>query len=198
MSHPSGLPSFLLPYFFTLTLTKLPLEGWVETLIPITNLVFVSTIRPMARGLSLVCSNVWRPSNCTLENFLCSFSNLTCAFLAIITIVAGHKPSLSGDKISIPIMFPIGCRTHLKLVYQKHRKNMPNQTRYSIGCVQRNKVLLWHHECWVAPAFMITYVRHSCLANFWEPGDSIRRGCAATSNMLSVPRVLNCCIDWKT
>ncbi len=53
MSHPSGLPSFLLPYFFKLTLTKLQLEGWVETLIPITNLVFVSTIRPMARGFEL-------------------------------------------------------------------------------------------------------------------------------------------------
>ena len=100
MSHPSGLPSFLLPYFFTLILSKLPLEGWVETLIPITNLVFVSTIRPMARGLSLVCSNVWRSSNCTLENFLCSFSSSTCAFLAIITIAAWHKPFVARTAVS--------------------------------------------------------------------------------------------------
>ena len=100
MSHPSGLPSFLLPYFFTLILAKLPFEGWVETLIPMTNLVFVSTIRPMAKGLSLVCSNVWRSSNCTLEYLLCSFSSLTCAFLAIKTIAAGHKPFVARAAVS--------------------------------------------------------------------------------------------------
>jgi hypothetical protein len=35
-----------------------------------------------------------------LENFLCSFNNLTCAFLAIITIAAWHKPFVARAAVS--------------------------------------------------------------------------------------------------